>query len=458
MNLQAGFLLPHPPLIIPEVGKGREEKIRNTINSYESIAKKIKKLSPESLIVISPHAPAYLDYFQVTKGEKVSGSFMEFGAGDVELEANIDMELSDSIIEEGKKVGLSLGYEGRQEPLDHGTMIPLYFIKKEYSCPIVRLAVSGFSLEDHYRYGMAIQKAIESLNRKIVVIVSGDLSHNLDRTKDTYSKSGEKFDELVANTFRRGEFLKLLSLDGEFLNEVGECGMKPLTILMGILDGYDVSGNWLSYEAPFGVGYGVGEFKVLEKNKDREYLKLMINSKKEKIKNIREKESDPVRLARHALESMVRLGEVEDPKWDVGESILKDKAGVFVSLNKDGSLRGCIGTLEPAQENVGEEIINNAVSAGLKDFRFSPVSEEELEEIVYSVDILGESEIVESLDDLDINRYGVIVESGNKRGVLLPNIASVKSVEDQVGIALDKANITSDEDYVLRRFEVIRYF
>lgn len=458
MSIKAGYLTPHPPLIIPQVGRGMEREIENTIEAYKKVAKKVKDYSPDTLILISPHAPAYLDYFQIASGSEMSGTFEDFGAEDVKVQIDLDQDLSDLIIEEGRKKDLSLGYKGNTELLDHGSMVPLYFIQKEYSCPIVRLSVSGFSLEEHYKYGMAIQKAVEKSEKRVLVIISGDLSHYLDKEKDNYSEIGEEFDNLVEKSFETGEFLDLLLLEEDYINRAGECGLSPLAVFMGIADGYQVNGEWMSYEAPFGVGYGVGEFVLVDKNKDRKYLKKMIKFREEKLRDTRESESEIVRLARHSLESMVNLGEVEDPKWKLSSYLLEEKAGVFVTLNKNGKLRGCIGTIESTQKNMAVEIMKNAVSSGLKDFRFNPVKDEELDELIYSVDILAQSERIDSFSQLDIKKYGVIVESGNRRGLLLPNIESVKSVEEQVNIALDKAGIGPNEDYILKRFEVTRYF
>ncbi len=129
-----------------------------------------------------------------------------------------------------------------------------------------------------------------------------------------------------------------------------------------------------------------------------------------------------------------------------------------MSLKIDGKLRGCIGTIMPTQDCVGEEIIENAISAAVRDRRFSPVTPEELPLLTYSVDILGEPEHIESMDQLDVKRYGVIVQSGLKRGLLLPDLAGVDTPQDQVHIALQKAGIPSHVNYTMERFEVIRHF
>lgn len=137
--------------------------------------------------------------------------------------------------------------------------------------------------------------------------------------------------------------------------------------------------------------------------------------------------------------------------------MLTRKAGVFVSLKKHGQLRGCIGTISAVTGSIADEILRNAVSAGTDDPRFSPVTEKELDELVYSVDVLAEPEPISSIDELDVKKYGVIVSRGHKRGLLLPNLEGVDSPEQQVAIALQKAGIRPDESYTMQRFEVVRH-
>ena len=129
-----------------------------------------------------------------------------------------------------------------------------------------------------------------------------------------------------------------------------------------------------------------------------------------------------------------------------------------MSLHKDGNLRGCIGTIMATQDNLAEEILQNAISACSRDPRFEPVEVDELDDIEYSVDVLGEPERIFSVIDLDVRRYGVIVENGNRRGLLLPDLEGVDTVEEQIAIAKRKANIRADEKVSLWRFEVIRHY
>jgi len=162
-----------------------------------------------------------------------------------------------------------------------------------------------------------------------------------------------------------------------------------------------------------------------------------------------------VRLAKKTVEAFVRKGEVFQPRRLTAE--MKEQRGVFVSIHKLGELRGCIGTFEPQHANVAEEIVANAISSACRDPRFLPVTKNELRKLDYSIDVLSEPERVESQDQLDPKKYGVIVEAGWLKGLLLPDLEGVNTVEEQVGICRLKAGIDPDEPVELYRFEVKRY-
>jgi AmmeMemoRadiSam system protein A len=163
-----------------------------------------------------------------------------------------------------------------------------------------------------------------------------------------------------------------------------------------------------------------------------------------------------VRLAKETVETYVKEGMVIDPPDEL-TSDMKDKAGVFVSIHKLDELRGCIGTFEPQRENVAEEIITNAISSAVRDPRFPPVVSAELKDLEYSVDVLTRPELVENKDQLDPKKYGVIVECGYRKGLLLPDLEEVDSADYQIDICRQKGGITPDEPVKLYRFEVKRY-
>lgn len=168
------------------------------------------------------------------------------------------------------------------------------------------------------------------------------------------------------------------------------------------------------------------------------------------------KQIDPlVQIAREAVESYVGQGKMLKPKELTPE--MKGKAGVFVSIKKRGELRGCIGSFEPTRANIAEEIVANAISSSTRDPRFMPVSPSELGELEYSVDVLTQPEPVDSVEALDTRKYGVIVECGYRRGLLLPDLEGVDSVDEQIRICRAKAGIAPDESVRLYRFQVERH-
>lgn len=160
-------------------------------------------------------------------------------------------------------------------------------------------------------------------------------------------------------------------------------------------------------------------------------------------------------LAKETVENYVKHGFVIRPGELTPE--MRERAGVFVSLKKLGALRGCVGTFEPTQENVAEEIINNAINSATRDPRFAPVTAAELPDLRYSVDVLTKPEPVESTGQLDPKKYGAIVECGRRRGLLLPDLEGVNSVEEQIEICCHKAGIHPRDPIKLYRFEVRRY-
>jgi hypothetical protein len=162
-----------------------------------------------------------------------------------------------------------------------------------------------------------------------------------------------------------------------------------------------------------------------------------------------------VRLAREAVETYVREGKFARPGELTPE--MRERTGVFVSLHKHGELRGCIGTFEPTKDNVAEEIVANAINSATMDPRFPPVDASELDELEYSVDILTKPEPVADVSQLDHQKYGIIVESGLRKGLLLPDLEGVDSVEEQIAICRLKAGISAGEPIKLYRFEVRRF-
>ena len=461
MGTVSAYMVPHPPLIVPEIGRGEEKKIRNTIDAYDEVAGRIGRLKPDTIVLISPHQTMYADYFHISPGVGAAGDFGPFGAGQVRLEAAYDTEFVSLLCQYAFGEKLSAGTAGEKDRrLDHGTMVPLYFVNRYWTgYRLVRIGLSGLPLTEHYRLGQYIQSAADALERKTVLIGSGDLSHRLKVDGPYgYQKEGPEYDRRIMDVMERGAFGELLEFSEDFCEKAAECGHRSFVIMAGALDGQKIKSERLSYEGPFGVGYGICTYEVCGPDAGRRFLKEYQERSLARLHRQREQEDAFVRLARETIEQYVRSKEVLRCPDTLPEEMRKRRAGVFVSLKKDGRLRGCIGTIQAVQASLAEEIIYNAVSACSKDPRFEPVSQEELEHLTIHVDVLGDTERINSPEELDVKRYGVIVTSGYRRGLLLPNLEGVDTVEEQIAIARQKAGIGGTEEVELERFEVVRHF
>lgn len=460
MSLKGAFIVPHPPIILPEIGCGEEKKIQKTINAYLEIARRISEIKPETIIITSPHSILYADYFHISPKEKAKGDMHRFGARHVSIEVEYDTELVQALSDEAFKVNIPAGTLGERDPdLDHGIFVPLYFINKFYkNYRLVRVGLSGLSHLDHYRFGKTIAKAVEKLGRNAVFVASGDLSHKLlNDGPYGFSKEGPEFDKQVTEAMGKGDFLTFFNFDPSFCESAAECGLRSFTIMAGALDGKSLNCELLSYEGPFGVGYAVAAFEITGDDENRHFDLIYEKEQQKKLNQIKSAEDAYVKLARLSLETYVKTGKYAELPNDLPDEMLNRKAGVFVSLKKHGQLRGCIGTISAVTDSIAEEILRNAVSAGTEDPRFPPVTEKELDELVYSVDVLAEPEHISSIDELDVKKYGVIVSKGYRRGLLLPNLEGVDTPEQQVAIALQKAGINPNEHYSMQRFEVVRH-
>lgn len=463
-KIAAFYTMPHPPIIIPEIGRGEEEKIRRTSDACHKISKEIKKIRPDTIVIVTPHGPLFSDAIAISGGESISGNLKKFNAENIEIDLKIDTILTDKIIANAKKEKISVlkindsvakKYKINYE-LDHGSMVPLYFINQQYSnFKIVHITYGMLPKLQLYKFGMCIKDAIMDSDINAVFIASGDLSHRLIKDGPyEYSPYGEKFDNEILALLSKGDVYGVFNMDYQTVEKASECGLRSYYIMLGAMDGNEFTGELLSYEGTFGVGYSVMKFN-LGNSVDSMYTYLL-DDKKQKLNNKIDNHNPYVRLARESLTYYLLYGYYMDVPDYVTDEMKKLKRGVFVTLKKEGQLRGCIGTTVPVMENVAKEIIRNAVEAGEYDPRFNPVTEDEIDEIDFSVDILTEPVEAEK-EELDVKKYGVIVRSGKKSGLLLPDLEGIDTVEQQLKIVLQKAEISPDENYEIKKFEIIRY-
>lgn len=487
MSISGAVMVPHPPIILPEIGRGEEKKIQETRDAYQKAMAFVASLKPETVIIASPHSVMYSDYFHVSPGVVAEGDFRRFRAGAVKIQAQYDYELVHTLCGICDRDNFPCGTMGEREPeLDHGTMIPLYFLNQHLdpdSYQVVRIGLSGLPLTDHYRLGRKIREAVEKLGRRVVFIASGDLSHKLKKDGPYgLDENGPVYDERIMDVMGRAQFDELLDFDESFCDRAAECGHRSFVMMAGALDGMAVRAHRLSHEGTFGVGYGICTYQVTGEDQMRHFLDLWKTKKQKELLGRRANEDIYVQLARKGVEYAVTRhralpdadifafldSEKESEKdrenrrekeSESQEELRSRQAGAFVSIHKDGRLRGCIGTIAPTCSCIAKEIAQNALSASTRDPRFSEIRPSELDSLEITVDVLGETEKIDSPRQLDVKRYGVIVTKGRRRGLLLPNLDGVDTVEEQIRIALQKAGLhTDEEDYELERFEVVRHY
>lgn len=476
MSIVGAFVLPHPPMAIPEVGRGQEKTIPETIEGYRAVARRIAELAPETIVVVSPHSIMYSDYLHISPGTHAEGDMRRFRAPQVRIAKDYDASLAGRIAELAEEAGLSAGMAGeRDASIDHGVLVPLYFVEQEYSgYELVRCSISGLPFIDHYRFGQCIARAADELGRRVALIASGDLSHKLQPDGPYgFDPAGPVYDERLIKAVGSGDFGDLLEFDEDFCEEAAECGHRSFIVMAGALDGKAVEAHLLSHADITGVGYATAIIDVVGEDGARRFGDAYEARRRDEARAAAEGSDLFVRLARLSVESIVRDGVelgLDDPRVqgliggaDSGEAdggvreLLETRAGAFVSIHEFGRLRGCIGTIAPTADCLASEILHNAVSASTGDPRFPPIGPGELDDLVINVDVLGDPEPISSMDELDVRRYGVIVTNGWKRGLLLPDLDGVDTPEQQVDIACRKAGIGKREGFSMERFEVVRH-
>jgi len=455
--------MPHPPLAIPEIGQGKEREISSTIEGMEKIAREIKEIAPKTIVIISPHGNIFSDGLCINIMDKLSGNFARFRQPKLKIEVKCDFQKALILCSGLRASGINClaldehtaqKYDASLE-LDHGTMVPLYFIQKHYNdFKLLHINIGMLPKIQMYEAGKIMT---DILGEECVIIASGDLSHRVSKEmSEEYDEMGPVYDKHIVNSINDSDFLGILSSDDKMLERAGQCAQKPLEMMIGAMDGRSSQGNVYSYEGPFGVGYLTAAIESISTDKEHlinQYLQI----KKDADEKKRQHEDEYVTLARDTIHYYIKNGKKPEMPENLAEDMYIKQSGVFVSIKREGMLRGCIGTMIPTKSSIAEEIIDNAIEAATNDDRFSEIGEVEFDDLEINVDILSALQKIKSVDELDINRYGIVVSNDSKTGLLLPNIDGVKDVNHQVAIALEKAGIKDKEEYSIHRFMVERH-
>lgn len=273
-------LLPHPPIMLSEIGGTESEKVKESVRAVEQASQQLLAKNPSTIVIITPHGPVFQDAVGINSSPVLRGSLASFGAAEVGVSFETNNLLVQNIIKQSERLGIGLIVLNEQLSqqyrfslqLDHGTVIPLYYLQKAgFKGQIVQLTAGCLTYPEMYAFGKAVQAGIEMARQKVAVVASGDLSHRLfPGAPAGYSANGRKFDEKIMELMQGMDVKGMFSLDPVLVQEAGECGLRPILFLMGVLDGLEAGSEILSYEGPFGVGYGVVIFSPKCRRKAKE--------------------------------------------------------------------------------------------------------------------------------------------------------------------------------------------
>ncbi|HCX65842.1 MAG TPA: AMMECR1 domain-containing protein [Eubacteriaceae bacterium] len=470
MTLQGMVIAPHPPILLSEIGRGEERKAQGTLEGMECVAREVAEKKPEVLLCFTPHGLSFYEDIAVIDQEELQGDFGDFGYGSIRMSKRIDQQLVGAIKNtfrqtESRVVFLdkhrSIEYQAEWK-LDHGLMVPLHFIDKKYqNYSVVVIRPGGVAIDQLDRFGKQLSTILQDYDKKVMILASADLSHCLkDSGPYEYREEGPRFDRTLVEMLKENNIQNVADIPEELYEPAGQCGLPSIVAGLGAIKEWmaadrdrRVKTEVFSYEGPYGVGYMTAKVDLLEEEATGEKDEWVQLAKASIQAYCDEKEALDYSRYKERLEQ----SEEGEKRLKTLEILEKQQAGAFVSIHKQGELRGCIGTLMPVTDNLAREIIRNAIEASAYDPRFEPIQSGELDDLQVKVDVLGKPEKISSADQLDVKKYGIIVEKGHRKGVLLPDLEGIDTVEEQIRIAKIKAGIEAEEVVSMYRFEVVRH-
>ena len=254
--------VPHTPLLIPEIGKEHLDKLEQTIKAYQQLEQELYAAKPEVIIIISPHGEAREGSFTIEQSPKLKADFKKFGDLVTKLEFSNDIGLGYQI-KESCETSLSIMLVSSNQ-LHYASAVPLYYLTHNLgNIKVVNIVYSDLSREDHIKFGEIIKEEAEKSGKRTAIIASGDLSHKLHQDSPAgYSPQAQEFDQSIIKLVNDKKIKQIINLDKELIAEAGECGYRSLLILLGVIKDLNYEPEQLSYQAPFGIGYLVENFKL----------------------------------------------------------------------------------------------------------------------------------------------------------------------------------------------------
>lgn len=432
--LCAAYIVPNSPLLLPMIHEEVHDQLQATVHAYHQAAKEIGAYHPDTIVIISTKAPGYKDYIHIAPGEQAVGNFAKYGHSEYAIAVEYDTVLVNQICSLAKRNHIPAGKRGdNAATLDSGTMVPLFFINQYInSYRVVRISISEVDQDQLDRLGQCISAAAEDMDRRIVVIVSGELSKRLNSDSPYgYAKEAAVFDQFILSSVKDNDLEAWNHVNSDIGKASAQTILPALQIFKGAISDTLFRSALLSYEGPFGIGWMVAAFH----NKDQ---------------------NPYCALARNALlyywengKSMTKL-----PKIDAQ---LKRRGGVIISLYLHNELYGYAGSIHPMYPTIAQEIVHNAVTAGFRNSQKEPLTKAQLMRCDIRIYILSEYEPIFFIEDVNVKYDGLIVTGNQKQGVIFPNSAKVQTPQQLLDAALKKGGIDADEYYTIERFHLEQY-
>lgn len=262
MSLLYSAIVPHSPLLIPTVGKDNLERLRLTLDSYKHIEEDLYSCSLDTIVIISPHGPIQPNAFTMNLNPEFVGNFEEFG--DFSTKINLDGDIGLAYrIRERMETRAPLQLISNKD-LDYGCSVPLFLLTKMIpKVKIIPIYYSGLDLNAHFQFGELLKREFMVNQNRIALIASGDLSHKLSKESPAgYSTKGKKFDKKIISHLTNNKTQEILTIDHHLTYEAGECALRSIAILLGVVEGIKHKSQLLSYESPFGIGYMTMKFEL----------------------------------------------------------------------------------------------------------------------------------------------------------------------------------------------------
>jgi AmmeMemoRadiSam system protein A len=446
MPIPCAILMCHAPIVVPDVAGNRARQCAETTRAMTDIATRLRAHAPDVLVIVSPHAARHATRWGICMQTPLQGNFGRFGAEHIGVTLPGAPDAAARLAPLARELRLTTR-ELTGEELDHGTLVPLYFMSKAgWTGPTLLIAPPYPTNRTEERMGQAIARAADQAGERWAVLASGDMSHRLTPGAPSgYHPLAKEFDRTFKARIDAGDLRGACAIDADLRELAAEDVVDSCAVAAAAV-GYRNQGHrTYAYEGPFGVGYL--EAVLFEESPPND----------DGTGGGTETRPWPamLRIAREAISAKITHSAYRVPvlpkPWNAPQ-------GAFVTLRDPrGELRGCIGHVEPRFGALAEEIAACAAAAATQDTRFARVTPRELLQVRIELSLLSKPEPVIDISTLDPQRYGVVVSSGRARGVLLPGIEGVVTGEEQLRIAAAKGHLPASRTWVIERFEVQKW-